>query len=673
MPLGPDVPLGEVIYFDVTTHVASTGAISDADSTPSFAVYEEGTDTDIGVGGNLTKRTSLTGDYRGSFTTTSGNGFEVGKWYSIIVSATVSSIAAKQCVGSFRICAAEAIAGKAKADVDGWNGTAVATPDTAGYPKVTIKDGTGDGEIDTAAGGVSLSTAGLAALTAAFGDAIAAAIIAEFAISGSAASAGATLQSSDVDVFNQALDLLKEAPITTFTDTDRDVAAWGLRNYIPSRNAELREHPWKFAIKRATLYPYDFVLHGITATLTGAWAPFRLNEKWSGDLVTIRRDSDDTTDDFGLATTTDDNGDTVFDDKIELDADSVATFVGSGSGYVSKLYDQSGNGNDISQATTGKQPLYVAEVGDNTRVGVSFDGSNDILASTVAMTSLMSVSTGYMLIAGLIDAATLDSATKTSNHLLMGDASSKLGMYVRKGGTLYGVNDDGSLDAGIEAAPLYVPFVAELRHESGIVYLRINGGDEDSATSGDTSSLSGVLNIGDLSAGSHALDFKMFAALTFSTVPTLAERDRMVERLLRTIAAPGHKDFGWDYRYPQPDDCIRILPLTADGEFEGRPIKHVVEKGYVLCDQGTSIKVRYIQTFSDASRFDPLFVEALAARMATKMAHWLTGKASMIPAASAAYNTAVEKATMANALEGSQERPADEEPIDARYDALGVR
>lgn len=37
-------------------------------------------------------------------------------------------------------------------DVTKWNGTALATPDTAGYPKVTIKDGTGVGELDTASG-----------------------------------------------------------------------------------------------------------------------------------------------------------------------------------------------------------------------------------------------------------------------------------------------------------------------------------------------------------------------------------------------------------------------------------------------------------------------------------------------------------------------------------------
>ena len=44
--------------------------------------------------------------------------------------------------------------GRVIADVTYWNGSAVASPDTAGYPKVTIKDGTGTGEIDTTSGRV---------------------------------------------------------------------------------------------------------------------------------------------------------------------------------------------------------------------------------------------------------------------------------------------------------------------------------------------------------------------------------------------------------------------------------------------------------------------------------------------------------------------------------------
>lgn len=527
------------------------------------------------------------------------------------------------------------------------------------------------GAIDAAA--IAADAIGSSELAGSAADEIADAVVAALGVSGNAASAGVSLATEDVDIYNMALDLLHEAPITAFTD-DTPEAEWGERNYVTSRNAELREHRWRFAIKRRTLYPSDFLLDSITATLTGAWAPFKLTEKWHGDLIKLRRSSDDTEDDFGVGT---DDG----DDRILLDTDAVTTFVGSGnSGYFSQIYDQSGNGNHLVQATTTKQPLYVgpnqsdAQVnGDNDRPVASFDGSNDVLSTSVAVSSLMSVSTGYMVIAGLIDALTLDSATKASNHLLMGDASSKLGAYVRKGGIAYGLNDDGSVDAGTDGVPMLVPFVVEVRHDGGSIYIRINGDREDSATSGDTSSLAGILNIGDLTAGSQALDFKMFAALTFSTIPSLAQRNRIASRLMRWAAVPGHKDYGWAYRYPIPNDCIRMLPVRQDGEFEGRLIKHEIEERYILTDTSTSLKVRYISEFSDASRFDPLFKEALAARMASKLAHWLTGKMGAVEIMGRAYNTAIEKARLADSLEGSDERPADDDVIDQRYDAEGVR
>lgn len=117
------VPIDEVVYFDVITSNPSTGAASDADSTPTFAVYEEATDTDIGVGGNLTKRTSLTGNYRGSFTASAANGFEAGKWYAVIASATVNSVAGKAVAMRFRCVLAESVAGAPLSDVGYWRGT----------------------------------------------------------------------------------------------------------------------------------------------------------------------------------------------------------------------------------------------------------------------------------------------------------------------------------------------------------------------------------------------------------------------------------------------------------------------------------------------------------------------------------------------------------------------
>lgn len=44
------------------------------------------------------------------------------------------------------------------ADVTQWNGTNVATPDTAGHPKVTLKSGTGTGEVSLSSGRVALQS-----------------------------------------------------------------------------------------------------------------------------------------------------------------------------------------------------------------------------------------------------------------------------------------------------------------------------------------------------------------------------------------------------------------------------------------------------------------------------------------------------------------------------------
>lgn len=49
-------------------------------------------------------------------------------------------------------------AGDIDVDVTSWNGTAVASPATAGYPSVTLKSGTGTGEVSLSSGAVTVGT-----------------------------------------------------------------------------------------------------------------------------------------------------------------------------------------------------------------------------------------------------------------------------------------------------------------------------------------------------------------------------------------------------------------------------------------------------------------------------------------------------------------------------------
>jgi len=109
-------PLGQVITEGFACLDPATDANVTADSTPTYAVFEETTDTPI-VTGNFTERTGYTGVYRCQVTASSGNGFEVGKTYHLVRTLVVSGITNTVILSRFLIRAAEAVAGVIRADV----------------------------------------------------------------------------------------------------------------------------------------------------------------------------------------------------------------------------------------------------------------------------------------------------------------------------------------------------------------------------------------------------------------------------------------------------------------------------------------------------------------------------------------------------------------------------
>jgi hypothetical protein len=79
--------------FTVTTHTASTGAVTDADAVPAYRVYEDETGTAI-LTGNMAKLddAGTTGFYSEQITLSAANGFEKGKSYNIIITAAVAAV-----------------------------------------------------------------------------------------------------------------------------------------------------------------------------------------------------------------------------------------------------------------------------------------------------------------------------------------------------------------------------------------------------------------------------------------------------------------------------------------------------------------------------------------------------------------------------------------------------
>lgn len=114
-------------------------------------------------------------------------------------------------------------------------------------------------------------------------------------------------------------------------------------------------------------------LDSYSTNLLAAYSvPRRLLTSYTGNLIKIRRSSDDTTSDIGY------NG------SNELDTTAISTFVGSNSAYIHTIYDQSGNGYNLVMATNAAQMRIVNA------------GTNDTLASKpVAYNSAGFQSAGY--------------------------------------------------------------------------------------------------------------------------------------------------------------------------------------------------------------------------------------------------------------------------------------
>lgn len=124
--------------------------------------------------------------------------------------------------------------------------------------------------------------------------------------------------------------------------------------------------------------------------------------------------------------------------------------------------------------------------------------------------------------------------------------------------------------------------------------------------------------------------------------------------------------FGWRHAFTVPHDCLRVLPVTACGKSEGSPIRHEVEGLRILTDAQGPLKVRYVRRTEDYDRYPAAFVEALAAYIAMKCGHWVTGKVSYVQVAQGLYREAIDAAWRIDAIEGTSPRAADDDWVAQR-------
>ena len=104
-----------------------------------------------------------------------------------------------------------------------------------------------------------------------------------------------------------------------------------------------------------------------------AYSVRKLLAAYTGSAIRVRRSSDNTEQDIG------------FTALGGLDTSALTSFCGSGNGFVTTWYDQSGNARNATQTTAANQPQIVSSgsvLTINSKPRIDFDGSNDSLSIT---------------------------------------------------------------------------------------------------------------------------------------------------------------------------------------------------------------------------------------------------------------------------------------------------
>lgn len=149
-----DYVSGVTVYFKWSSNAADGSSITRA-TNGTIYVYKDGGTTETTTGVTDTEDfDSRTGIHHVAIATTDSF-YAAGHDYAVVLGgATIDGKSVNAVLAHFSIENRTQ-----KADVTKWNGTAVASPATAGYPAVTIKSGTGTGEISLSSGQVTATVA----------------------------------------------------------------------------------------------------------------------------------------------------------------------------------------------------------------------------------------------------------------------------------------------------------------------------------------------------------------------------------------------------------------------------------------------------------------------------------------------------------------------------------
>lgn len=245
---------------------------------------------------------------------------------------------------------------------------------------------------------------------------------------------------------------------------------------------------------------------------TGAWSVRKLRTAYAGACLRVRRSSDNTESDIGFSSN-------------ELDTSALLSFVGAGDGFVVRWYDQSGNSRDLPQTTSTQQPKIVASgalvLGPGSKPTLDFDGSNDVLQSSIAISNLITASAYAAHAVFCPDTLPTTGSGAMFGPFIFAGGANRYFAYAAWNSSVAVYNWDGNNDTLANAATAGTNYLGQCRHEGGSLYNQLNSGSEQSLASGNTSVLTDSFQVG---GGSIVYDGKISEVVTFSAVPDSGSR-----------------------------------------------------------------------------------------------------------------------------------------------------
>jgi hypothetical protein len=238
-------------------------------------------------------------------------------------------------------------------------------------------------------------------------------------------------------------------------------------------------------------------LDQISAPAAAAYSLRKLRTAYSGAAIRVRRSSDNTELDIGFTATG------------ELDTTTLLAFVGTGNGFVTTWYDQSGNGRNATKTTASIQPQIVSSgtlFTENGRPYINF-----------AVNKGLGISSNAALLA--FTAAVLKSDSPVFSHyhtIFDGLGGERRGGILEIGQTYFhssvfptAVRKNGTaLVNPFNLAPITTPFQVSIQNTGGFV---------------------GTACIGNYDNGSIGGAAKQSEAIVFSAVPSTTDR-QTIER-----------------------------------------------------------------------------------------------------------------------------------------------